>query len=190
MGCGCTILWWCCTQRINQVEQTMIPNQINKRGGGKISLYSRFPLSRGQCAVHVFLYHWLFQSAIIFFPFFDSLIFHGFINLFVPISRKLWSRNEIQVRIRVAVDDDALIPDQMDPLEDSSCWDFLDYSLFVDGDNIINPSLDPLWPPSDSRQYFNTNYCIALLPLLFFDFVLFLTTLCFTCLIERSISRI
>ncbi|XP_022924235.1 transcription factor bHLH104-like [Cucurbita moschata] len=40
----------------------------------------------------------------------------------------------------------------MDPLEDSSCWDFLDYSLFVDGDNIINPSLDPLCPPSDSRD--------------------------------------
>ncbi|CAK9318738.1 unnamed protein product [Citrullus colocynthis] len=40
----------------------------------------------------------------------------------------------------------------MDPLEDSSCWDFLDCSFFVDGDNLINTSLDPLWPPNDSRD--------------------------------------
>ncbi|KAL4024789.1 hypothetical protein IC575_013159 [Cucumis melo] len=40
----------------------------------------------------------------------------------------------------------------MDPLEDSSCWDFLDCSFFPDADNLINPSLDPLWPPNDSRK--------------------------------------
>lgn len=57
--------------------------------------------------------------------------------------------------------DDPLISDHMDPLEDSSCWDFLDCSFFPDADNLINPSLDPLWPPNDSRQsFYNTLFCI------------------------------
>ena len=59
----------------------------------------------------------------------------------------------------------------MDPLEDSSCWDFLDCSFFPDADNLINPSLHPFWPPNHSRQSFlNTHFCI--LPFLF-SFTLF-----------------
>ncbi|XP_022147685.1 transcription factor bHLH104-like [Momordica charantia] len=38
----------------------------------------------------------------------------------------------------------------MDPLEDPSCWDFLNYTLFVADDN-INPTLGPLWS-NDSRD--------------------------------------
>ncbi|XP_023538722.1 transcription factor bHLH104-like [Cucurbita pepo subsp. pepo] len=40
----------------------------------------------------------------------------------------------------------------MDPLEDPSCSDFLDYSLFADADNIVSPSLGPLWLPNDFRD--------------------------------------